>query len=483
MNRGAFALDTQRLRFAVVAMLIVGGLFAGVRYGTAYAEVSAVLPYDEVRADIEEQLEAIREARRAQSPEDIIIRKELETFESLLAARTIPSPSVDALAQAHKRLIAADLGEMKLYLYENGHATTVIPILSKGKRGSRWETPTGLYSIETRELNHFSSIGEVHMPYSMQFFGNFFIHGWPYYPDGTPVAEGFSGGCIRLSTEDAALVYEFARMGTPIFIWETPSTDASNISIDAAVKLPRVSATSFLVADIRTGEVYAERDATTPKPIASVTKLMTALVANETTHYDRLLAVSADDHRATEGTPGNIIRNDLVTVGDALYALLLESNNAVAYTLARHHGSENFMEWMNDKARAIGMTNTNFDDPSGISPENTASANDLFTMMKYIHNSQSYILGMSRQPQFTVRSESGSRYTLANFNHFAGNSQFVGGKVGYTNEARQTMTAIFDVKVGDETVTIAIIVLGSADRKADVQALLSWFTRSAEIDS
>lgn len=481
MGRSSFSIDARRFRFASACLLALALIAAGVRFGTAFAEESVLRPLEEILAETERRLEEHRAARLARTPQDLAIEAQLRSFEERLATRTISSPSIDSLAQAHRALIAADLGTMTLYLYEDGHATATIPILSKGKRGSRWETPTGLYRIETREVDHFSTIGAVHMPYSMQFFGNFFIHGWPYYPDGTPVAEGFSGGCIRLSTEDAARVFAFARPDMPVFIWESPS-DTAPIDIDVSQKLPRISAASFIVADVRTGTVYAERFADKVFPIASVTKLMTALVANETTHYDRLLAVSSDDRRATDGTPGNIILNDLVTVGDALYALLLESNNSVAYTLARHHGSDNFMRWMNDKAHAIGMTHTFYEDPSGISEKNVSTANDLFVLMRYIHESQSYILGMSREPQKTIVSESGSKYTLGNFNHFAGNPQFVGGKVGYTSAARETMTAVFDVPIDGKTTTIAIVVLGSNDRKADVQALLSWFKRAARAE-
>ena len=477
--RNAFSFDAPRLWFALKCVAGIAILFAGVRYGTAFAEESVLRPIEHVLAETERRLDEIRAERSMRSPHDEAIEAQLQSFEESLATRTIKGPSVEALSQAHTRLIAADLGEMKLYLYENGHATSVIPILSKGKRGSRWETPTGLYEIEAREEDHFSTIGEVHMPFSMQFFGNFFIHGWPYYPDGTPVSEGFSGGCIRLSTEDAARVFSFANAGTPIFIWET-DTGAETAGIDVNEKLPRVSAASFLVADVRTGAVYAERFPEKVMPVASVTKLMTALVANETTHYDRLLSITSDDRRATDGTPGNILLNELLTVGDALYALLLESNNSVAYTLARYHGTDNFMQWMNDKARAIGMTQTFYEDPSGISEKNVSTANDLFRLMRYIHTSQSYILGMSREPQKTISSESGSRYILGNFNHFAGNPQFVGGKVGYTIAARETMTAIFDIPVGDKTTTIAVIILGSSDRKTDVQALVSWFKRAAQ---
>src|SRR3989344_3400538 len=375
---------------------------------------------------------------------------------------------------------------MKLYLFENGHATATLDILSKGTRGSRWETPTGLYKIEAREDAHLSAIDGVYMPYSIRFFGDFFIHGWPQYPDGTPVPEGYSDDSIRLSTEDAEKVYAFAGRGTPLFVWEgnPPAGGATSlmpITISNAA-LPKISAKAFLVADIDTGAVYAAYDADEALPIASISKLLTALVANETIHFDRTLTVTKDDRKQTEGTPGSIMPGDTFTVGELFYPLLMESNNSAAYSLARYNGMDTFVGWMNDKAKAIGMENTHMEDPSGLSPENTASVNDLFKLTRYIAENQSFILNLSRESKKAMKAENGRTYTFANFNVFSGNQQFLGGKVGYTDEARETMTTVWELPIQDATATISIIVLGSQDRKKDIEALLKWFTKAETVD-
>lgn len=475
------SIDTRGLRFAVKFLLVIIVLFSSVRYSTAIARESILNTETAAIASAEAQLEKIKIARELRTAGEAEVLEKLEEYESALSTRTIGTASIDTIAQAHERMIAADLSEMKLYLFENGHATATLEILSKGKRGSRWETPTGLYKIETKEEDHFSSIGQVHMPKSMQFFGNFFVHGWPYYPDGTPVAEGFSGGCIRLSTEDAAKVFDFAKRGTPIFISEggAASWTASTTLSFKPIPLPKVSAKSFLIADISTGTVYAEKDADTARPIASISKLLTALVANETIHFDRTLTVNSDDRAETEGSPGSILKGDTFTVGELLYPLLMESNNSAAYTLARYNGTENFVRWMNDKAEAIGMTNTHMEDPSGLSPLNVASASDLFLLLRYIEESQSFILNLSREPKKEMRAENGRRYTFANFNHFAGNKEFLGGKIGYTPEARETFVSVFELPVQGVTTTVAVVILASEERKGDVEKLLSWFKQGA----
>lgn len=479
--------DKAGLFFISKLVIGIGVLVSIAHWGTAFgAEVVIAAAYRDV-TDIEQKIEEVRVLRELRSYGEVRLLEKMQEYKSELASRVINNTSVDALASEGK-LIGADLANMKLYLYENGHAVKEFDILSKGKRGSRWETPTGLYEIQTKEEDHFSSIGEVHMPFSMQFFGNFFIHGWPYYPDGTQVPEGYSGGCIRLSTADAADVFTFADRGTPMFVWEgTSSTltneQASTTSITVGNKaLPKVSANAFLIANIQSGEVYAEHNADSVLPIASISKLVTALVANETIHYDRTLTVTADDRKQTEGTPGSILAGDQFTVGDLFYPLLMESNNAVAYALARYNGSHNFLQLMNEKARAIGMIHAHFDDPSGISANNRATVNDIFVLTRYIHNSQSFLLNMSREKSKKVTAESGRTYTLGNFNVFAGNVQFLGGKTGYTDAARETMTTVWQIDVDGTPATVAIIVLGSEDRKKDVEKLLAWF-KTAAIDS
>lgn len=470
--------DMHGLKFAGKFLITLAFVFTAVHYGTAIASDRLASIDGSEQVALEQELEYLQERRANQPQDEKEMLRKLQQYEDSLSTRTIGTASIDTIAQAHERMIAADLTTMKLYLFENGHATATIDILSKGKRGSRWETPTGLYKIETKEENHFSSIGEVNMPYSMQFFGNFFVHGWPYYPGGEPVPEGYSGGCIRLSTEDSKKVYEFAKRGTPIFVWED-STASTTPMILSKAPVPRVSAKAFLVADLRTGDVYAEKNAQAQYPIASISKLLTALVANETIHFDRTLTVNGDDRAQTDGTPGSIVKGDTFTVGELLYPLLMESNNSAAYTLARYNGQENFVEWMNDKAKAIGMEQTHMKDPSGISPENVSTANDLFKLMRYIEDSQSFILNLSREPEKKLKAENGRTYNFANFNHFAGNKEFLGGKVGYTDEARQTMTAVFEVPVRGATSTIAIVILGSEERKNDIEKLLNWFKRNA----
>lgn len=251
------------------------------------------------------------------------------------------------------------------------------------------------------------------------------------------------------------------------------------ISVEAVP--PKTTAKAYLIADLESGVIYASKDMDTPYPIASISKLLTALVAREAFPAGATTTITNDDRRRTEGTPGSISRTETFLVSDALYPLLMESNNSVAFALARTYGESDFIHLLLRKAHAIGMDSTLMDDPTGLSSHNEASARDLLALIRAVADVPE-LLTITRTPQKTITAESGHRYSFGNFNVFTGNPAFLGGKTGYTDEARETMVALFaaNVKnVGERKV--AIIVLGSSDRKQDVTKLLAWFASGAQV--
>lgn len=443
----------------------------------AYAEVmraqlaaEEIVYLDALRTLFSERIDE-REAREA------LFEERMQELYGTLSTRTAAGY---ATASTTGKALIADLDTMRLYLYEDDNEIASVPILSKGKPGSRWETPAGLYAVSTKEESHFSSIGEVYMPFSMQFFGNFFIHGWPYYSNGEDVPPGFSGGCIRLSTEDAERVFAFATVGMPIIVKRNNAdTEPPAVSISNVVP-PQVSAASYIVANVDTGDVYLERNAGRVRPIASITKLVTALVANESIAYDKAVTI---DPGAPIGASDfkNIPRGEAFRASDLLYPLLMESNNAVAHAYADFYGPKAFIRKMNEKAQALGMDNTAFDDASGISAYNTSSADDLFKLAQYLEENASFTLSVTQHDALEISALSGEQYTFANHNMFENDKRFLGGKTGYTTAAQQTMLTVFEVPVNGTPVRIAIIVLASGDRKGDVEKLLNWFSKAAKV--
>ncbi len=375
------------------------------------------------------------------------------------------------------RAILVDLDAMTLTLSETGAAPRTFKILSKGRPGSPWETPAGDYRIGAREVNHFSSIGGVWMPYSLQFFGNFFIHGWPRYPNDAPVGEGFSGGCIRLTTEDAKQVFEFAAAGTPVRIQTktVPSAPAAAgvYRFNRALAPPALSAAAYLVADLSSGEILLARNQDQILPIASLTKLLTALTSLEVINQFTPTRVSARAV-ATTGESGGLVAGELLPVQDLLHPLLLESSNDAAEVLAEHYGRDEFIARLNEKAAAIGLADTRLADSSGISAENVSSPNDLFRLLRYLFTGKQYLLALTKEKAYAA-----AGHQWANNNPLVNDERFVGGKTGKTNAAGETFAGIFNLPISAAARrNVGVILLASANRERDVEEILTYLGRA-----
>ncbi len=116
-----------------------------------------------------------------------------------------------SLVLPEKEAILINLSKMKLYLIEDKKITQEFDVVSKGPANKWFRTPAGYYRVGMKSSLLRSSKVDVFMPYSLQFYEDFFIHGIPYYPDGVRVTTAFSGGCLRLADTDARIVYDFSK--------------------------------------------------------------------------------------------------------------------------------------------------------------------------------------------------------------------------------------------------------------------------------
>lgn len=402
----------------------------------------------------------------------------IATISTSTSKRIINKLSIAETVPKEGKLVAADLVNMKVQLYENGALYAEYPILSKGRVGSAWETPSGFYAVQTKEKTHFSSIGHVYMPWSMQFYGNYFIHGWTHYADGTPVAATFSGGCIKLATEDAEKVFAFAEVGTKVFVYDSKKEVVPAPLVLDALSLPPIGADAYLVADLDTGDVYAEKNAQERRSIASVTKLMTALVANETISFDRKISVP----QGTLVNPPNPIDTEEKTflAEDLVYPLLMQSSNGVADAIASYYGKGGFVAWMNTTAKALDMHRTTYADPSGISANNISTPDDLFRLARYLADKKSFVFKVTHLAEKTIADEDGTEYTIKNVNTPAQTADFLGGKAGHTTAAKDTMLSVVSFKSAGETRRVAVVVLGSQDQITDTTHLAEWVTNATQ---
>lgn len=380
--------------------------------------------------------------------------------------------------QQKNDFVEADLDAMRLHLYQGGVAVKDFPIIAKGRDGSWWETPTGSYRALSKEPNHFSSIGKVWMPWSIQFHGNFFIHGWPYYDNGDLVPAGHSGGCIRLSTEDAKELYQYVNKGTSILVKESMLSSKFGSATVQGGPPHSVSASAFLVANISTGETLIEKTDGRIVSVASPSKLMTAVIASELIYLERAISVNSG-MLASIGSVFDPKVGEQYLAFDLLYPLLMQSSSQSANIIAGFIGHDKFLEDMNQKAVSLGMTSTRFEDLSGITGSNTSSLSDILKLLQYIYFKRLFLLDVTKGASYTTYS--GLHTTeLINLNKFVSNPRLVGIQSGKTT-AGEDVVSLWNLTSPSGDVPVAIILVGSENGNGDTSAIIKWIESSVEL--
>lgn len=373
------------------------------------------------------------------------------------------------------RVIVADLASMRLFLYEEGSPVNSFPILSKGRPGTPWETPVGRYTIQAMELKHFSTIGGTWMPYSMQFYGNFFIHGWPTYINGEDVSVGYSGGCIRLATNDARQVYDFSSRGVTVFVQSTESRSSfatsSRYYLRGTGNPPQISANSFIVGDIDTGEVLWGKGENVESNPRGLTLLMSSLTALETVNQYKLVRMSELLMGSGVLRKYAIGAADEVPSGSLVYPLIFDGSDTAAKVFAREHGEKQFLKYMNEKSAAIGMESTRYGGPLSTN-ESTTTVRDLMLLLQYINNYKHYLIDVSLAKSQTLTDADGKvRYTWTNNNPWIISSdvEYRGGLAVIDGQNHGDAMILFDFSLTEfGPRKLAVILLDSKDVLGDV---------------
>lgn len=120
-----------------------------------------------------------------------------------------------------ERSILIDLTNMNLFLLQKGEIIKNIKVLHKGPSTLWFQSPTNYFNVGVKYKLLKSGIVNVYMPYSVQIHQDFFVHGIPYFPNGERVTSRYSGGCLRVADENAKEIYDFAKAGDKIIVFET----------------------------------------------------------------------------------------------------------------------------------------------------------------------------------------------------------------------------------------------------------------------
>ena len=386
----------------------------------------------------------------------------------------------EALVWEKRDFIWVDESQARISRYEKGAIGSTFPIVAEPKLGSFFDIPGGFYTVQGKAKDHIIKNGRAHLAWAVYLYGNYLIHAALLPQGSTAMAAARDNAGIQLTREDARVLFDGVQDGMPVLVSRADSpADISfayfrNTLLPHAV--PEVTAAAALAADIDTGEVLFEKNKNDAYPTASLTKLMTAVIATEKVKPSRLLAVG-DEALATYGNSAGLVKGEAFPASDLMHGLILESSNdiAVMFQLAVLH----FISDMNERAKKLALAKTFFEDSSGLSRNNVTSAADLFSLLRFIDTTYPDILVWSRDAVYPVTSVGKKRtHVWSNVNWPRGDKRYLGGKAGFTDDSLQTMAGLWSTRMSEYGGRrIAITLLGSRSRVQDVRAIIAYLEK------
>lgn len=238
-----------------------------------------------------------------------------------------------------------------------------------------------------------------------------------------------------------------------------------------------------LVLDQDTNEVLFSKNSQAVLPIASLTKLMTALVVTEANQpLDEMISVTEDDIDTEKGSRSRLSVGTQLRREEMLHLALMSSENRAAHALGRNFpgGLNAFVAAMNTKAGELGMADTHYVEPTGLSSRNQSSARDLATLVKAAHEHQ-IIRELSTSPEYQV--EVGNRsLQFRNTNNLVRSPAWDIGlqKTGYITEAGRCL--VMQAKMaGRKLIMVFLDSAGKYSRIGDAERVRRWITDAAHV--
>ena len=250
------------------------------------------------------------------------------------------------------------------------------------------------------------------------------------------------------------------------------------VAVDLDASKLRLASANVLVLDAQDGKALYAKAADEVTPIASLTKLMTAMVVLDANlPMDEVLSVDMDDFDYLKGSHSRLRMGAALTRAQMLRLALMSSENRAASSLARHYpgGTLAFVAAMNEKAMALGMTRTHYDDSTGLSPKNVSTANDL---AKLVRAAADYpvIRDYSTTPSHLVEVQpTGQTIGFNNSNALVKSSAWdiQLQKTGYIREAGRCVVMLATI-ASKPMVIVLLDSIGKFTRVADAQRVKHW---------
>jgi D-alanyl-D-alanine endopeptidase (penicillin-binding protein 7) len=241
--------------------------------------------------------------------------------------------------------------------------------------------------------------------------------------------------------------------------------------------IPRLHVKAAYVVDESTGRVLFQKNPERILPIASLTKLVTAMVLLDTDpDWDRAVEILPEDVK--NSSRSHIRPREEITIRDLIHASIMSSDNVATKALARTCGltPDEFVTRMNAKAVALGLTGTHFVEPTGLSEQNVATAEGVARLLNAASGNE--IVGaIMQKPSYSFASNR-RMHTLVNTNRLLRSKwRVTGGKTGFINEAGYCLVTKVEAPTGAAVTAVVLGAPSNALRFAEARRLLDWTFR------
>ena len=260
---------------------------------------------------------------------------------------------------------------------------------------------------------------------------------------------------------------------------ETETLPALQVTTASAVEPPAVTGAAYTVIDAGTGKVLADNNSTATRPIASLTKLMTAMVVLDTKpSLGKIIT-----YRQADVTPYAYLRvkpGETLSIKDLFYSMLVGSANNAATALARSTGltRAQFLAAMNAKAANFGATHTKFVDLNGLDPNNVSTAEDIAVIANHAFHDYALIRKATVTKTYTFATANTKvKHTIKTTDKLLGQDSgltITGGKTGFIDEAQYTYVLRTKNNQGAQVIVTLLGSPTSSQRFADAAKLSTW---------
>jgi D-alanyl-D-alanine carboxypeptidase len=283
-----------------------------------------------------------------------------------------------------------------------------------------------------------------------------------------------------LKTADAKELFETVSVNVPVLVLEGSPSENTNGTQKINLTAPKLTAQSYLVADLDNSQIFIAKEPQTIYPIAGVNKLLTGIAASE------LLRLSFDPNIIDKlyinekmllppGDTANLNLGEKFTFFDLYYPLLVGHSNDASEALALRF-NKNYLSILKTRALSLGMSNTTVVDSYGEENGNFSTSEDLFYLIRYLFNNRLWMLNISKGQIY--KNFGKSKFTqIENKNLYSEDPNFVGGFTEENSLGLSTSLFVFKFNLNGTERNIGIILIGSTDVLKDVQSARSYLDK------